>query len=489
MPLSDNRLVRQAARGDRHAFEAIYRRYHQDLYRFCLALVGGNPQDAQDALQNTMVKVLRALPGEERRIQLKPWLYRIARNEAIETLRRRRDNVELEPELTVSGEEIVQTVEDRERLRLLLLDLEALPERQRAALVMRELAGLDFDQIGEAFGSSPAVARQTLYEARLSLRQMEGGREMRCEEVMRELSDADGRVTRRRELRAHLRSCPACRAFRDEIDTRRGELAALAPLPLAASAGLLHGVLGAAGSGASSGAGVAASATAGQAVATSAIVKSAATVAVAVVVGVSAADRSGLIDLPIAGRSHPSAQSTSGRQGLSPGNAGASGSGTTARRPSASAGPKARRALRMGHRVDRNPGRDQSSANPQATAVGGGDSSRSEEGLSPPGGGNGRTASERRHGRPDRLPAASEHGQQTAAAHKPAGAPSPHSHGPTGHAHGKSSTGGSEQPPKPAPPPKPKVPPTTPGPAQPPAEAPSPGKGKAAEAPPTGLED
>ncbi len=112
-----------------------------------------------------------------------------------------------------------------------------LPERQRAALVMRELSGLDFAEIGAAFGSSAAVARQTLYEARLSLRQLEAGREMRCADVMRELSDADGRVTRRRDIRAHLRDCADCRAFRDEISKRQEDLAALAPLPVAASAG------------------------------------------------------------------------------------------------------------------------------------------------------------------------------------------------------------------------------------------------------------
>ncbi len=51
-------------KGDQRAFAAIYRRYHQDLYRYCLAIVG-NPEDAQDALQNTMVKVLRAASGRE----------------------------------------------------------------------------------------------------------------------------------------------------------------------------------------------------------------------------------------------------------------------------------------------------------------------------------------------------------------------------------------------------------------------------------------
>src|SRR6476646_9071816 len=100
--VSDDRLARRATKGDRRAFAAIYRRYHQSLYRYCLAIVG-NPEDAQDALQNTMVKVLRALPGEKRQIQLKPWLYRIAHNESIELLRSRRGTEELDPEQAAVG--------------------------------------------------------------------------------------------------------------------------------------------------------------------------------------------------------------------------------------------------------------------------------------------------------------------------------------------------------------------------------------------------
>jgi RNA polymerase sigma factor (sigma-70 family) len=330
--LSDSGLARRAAQGDQRAFEEIYRRYHQDLYRFCLAMLG-SPQDAQDTLQNAMLKVLRALPGEERHIQLKPWLYRIARNEAVETVRRRRASTELEPDGAASPERIAETAETRERLRRLIADLGELPERQRAALVMRELAGLGFGEIGASFETSAAVARQTVYEARLSLRQMEAGREMSCEQVMRELSDADGRVTRRREIRAHLRACSSCRAFSDSIGARRGELAAIAPLPLALSAGLLHslfsgqasaavggGTGAAAAAGAAGGTGMSAGgiagtvgAGAGKAIATSAILKAAATVAV-VAVGVTAADRGGLIEVPGlsgSGASHTSTQSPS----------------------------------------------------------------------------------------------------------------------------------------------------------------------------------
>ncbi len=295
--LSDDRLARRAVKGDERAFAAIFDRYHQVLYRFCLAIVG-NPADAQDALQNTMVKVLGALPGEERRIELKPWLYRIAHNESVELLRRRRPTEQLDPELMSRGGGLAEDAESRERLRLLIADLEQLPDRQRGTLVMRELAGLDFEEIGTALGTSPAVARQTLYEARQSLRQMDEGREMDCDAVTRALSDADGRVTRRRDIRAHLRSCPACRGFQEEIAGRREDLGALAPLPGVAAAGLLQGLLGGAGASGGAGAGLAGAAAGGAAksLGTGAAIKSVAAVVAVAAVGVGAADRSGVVD-------------------------------------------------------------------------------------------------------------------------------------------------------------------------------------------------
>lgn len=281
--------------------DAIFRRYGQDLYRFCLAILG-NRDDAQDALQNTMVSALRALPGEQRKIELKPWLYRIAHNESIDLIRRRRGNEPLDPELVAGGPDLAQEAEERERLGRLLADLETLPERQRAALVLRELSGLEFEQIATAIGSSAAVARQTVYEARLSLRQIEAGREMGCEAVTRALSDGDGRVLRRRDIRAHLRNCSDCQAFQAEIEGRSQSLAALAPLPALAAAGLLKGALGgAAGAGAgSAAAGGAAGGGLAGGIGGSLVLKAAATVAVVGVLGIGA-DRAQVVDLGISG--------------------------------------------------------------------------------------------------------------------------------------------------------------------------------------------
>jgi RNA polymerase sigma factor (sigma-70 family) len=276
-----------------------------------------------------MMKVLRALPGEERQIELKPWLYRIAHNESIDLLRRRRETRELDTEQVAVGRGLTEDVATRERLRRLFADLAELPERQREVLVMRELSGLDFGEIGAALETSDAVARQTLYEARQSLRQMEEGREMSCETVMRALSDGDGRVIRRRDVRAHLRSCAECRGFRDEIKSRKGDFAALSPLPAVAAAGMLQGLLGG-GGGAAGGGGVAAALGGGAAktIGTSAAAKGVATVAAVAAVGVTAADRTGVIHvLPGEGGGAKSSTPAPGASGAGEGQRGGSQGG------------------------------------------------------------------------------------------------------------------------------------------------------------------
>jgi RNA polymerase sigma factor (sigma-70 family) len=317
--LADDRLVERASKGDRRALAAIFKRYHQDLYRYCAAILG-NSEDARDALQNTMVKLLGTLPGERRRIQLKPWLYRIAHNEAIEILRKRRQVDPLEPEALPSPSGLDSSVEARERLRQLIADLRVLPERQRGALVMRELGGLSFEQIGAAFDTSPAAARQTVYEARLGLQEMESGREMECEAVRRRLSDGDRRVHRRRDVRAHLRQCASCREFEAAMGSRRHDLAAIAPLPALAAAGLLKSLLGGlGGTAAAAGIGAGSGAVGGTIVGSTAA-KTVAVVAVAGAIGVSAADRADLIRvLPDSGRaSEPSQAAGEGGRALRP---------------------------------------------------------------------------------------------------------------------------------------------------------------------------
>jgi len=185
---------------------------------------------------------------------------------------------------------LAERAEAREQLGWLLKDLGNLPERQRAVLVMRELSGLDFVQIGAALGTSGAVVRQSLYEARRSLQRMDFGRNLKCEVVTRAISDADGRVTRRKDIRAHLRACSGCRKFEDTIRAREKALAAISPIPAAVTGGLLQAASGGFAGAGSGGLTAAAGFGAAKSVGASGILKLAATAAAVAAVGTASVD-------------------------------------------------------------------------------------------------------------------------------------------------------------------------------------------------------
>src|SRR5436305_2073974 len=161
--LGDDRLFRLASAGDERAFEVIYERHHQALYRYCRSIVG-NPDDAADALQSTMASALRGLVGEAREIPLRPWLFRIAHNESISLLRKRRPHVAIDDALELEAP--VHDPAVKQRLKDLVADLRELPDGQRGALVMHELSGLRYRDVATALGTTEPHARQLVYEAR-----------------------------------------------------------------------------------------------------------------------------------------------------------------------------------------------------------------------------------------------------------------------------------------------------------------------------------
>src|SRR5918912_1572574 len=181
--LGDQQLAALAAgEAGEQAFAAIYGRYHQPLYRYCLSILRDS-EDAADALQSAMTKALLALPAKRAESALRPWLFRIAHNEAISLLRRRRPHEEISDGNCPAAPSADTTAANRDRLAELVDDLNELPERQRAAVVMRELNGLEYDEIAAAFGTSPAGAKQTVYEARVALHERAEGRAMACDSV------------------------------------------------------------------------------------------------------------------------------------------------------------------------------------------------------------------------------------------------------------------------------------------------------------------
>jgi len=226
--LGDELLAGRAAAGNAAAFSALYERYYGPLLGYTRSILM-DAEDARDATQNALESALRALPGRDSGRALRPWLYKIAHNEAIDIMRRRRPQTELTAafEPTVPGPEV--GMEQRGRLAQLVDDLQTLPERQRGALVMRELNGLSYDEIGGALGLTNEAARRAVFDARSALHEVADGRATECVSVRHSISDGDRRSLRARGIRAHLRSCDDCASFQRSIGARRADLHALAP--------------------------------------------------------------------------------------------------------------------------------------------------------------------------------------------------------------------------------------------------------------------
>ena len=256
--LKDEKLAAMVAAGSDEAFAVLYRRHHQAIYRYSLSLLR-QEADARDALQSTMLAALSSLRSRPIEGSLKPWLFRIAHNHSISIIRARAREAPTEAPAPAAVSDDPDT---REQLRTLVSDLGALPDRQRGAIVMRELNGLSYAEIAAALDTSEAGGKQLVYEARSALHDLRAGHEMSCELVRERISADDRRLLRGRMVRSHLRGCEPCRDFEQAIRRRRTAFAALAP-PLAplAAAGVLQDVFGGGAGGTGGAAGVGAGAT------------------------------------------------------------------------------------------------------------------------------------------------------------------------------------------------------------------------------------
>lgn len=163
----DRRLVTLVREGYESAFEEIVRRYGKPLTRYAAAIVGSH---GEDVTQDAFSKALLALRRNEAEIELRPWLFRIVRNTALNDLRDSPPTPELLAEAIGGGDSPAEALERREELADLMHRLQSLPEPQRAAIVMREMEGLSHEEIAAALGVSGGAARQAIHRARQALR-------------------------------------------------------------------------------------------------------------------------------------------------------------------------------------------------------------------------------------------------------------------------------------------------------------------------------
>jgi RNA polymerase sigma factor (sigma-70 family) len=272
---SDERLVAFTRRGNVAAFEALVGRYETRLLAFCRHLLGSR-EDAEDILQEVMAAAFNAILADERPINVRPWLYRIARNRCLNHLRRNQamgvDSMDVH--FSDNGASTADKVHDREEFRLLVGDIQDLPETQRTALVLREMDALSYEQIAEAMETTVPSVKSLLVRARVSLAEAAEARLLSCEEVRLELGEVAEGLRRRPGtlVRRHLRYCDRCSTFRVQLRETNKALAALLPFgPLvvlkklvfthlghSAGTGAAGSGAGAAGSGAAAGSGTAA---------------------------------------------------------------------------------------------------------------------------------------------------------------------------------------------------------------------------------------
>ena len=178
MTRTDDDLVRALRAGAPGAFDAIHHRYHAPLLAFARQMLGGRHHDAEEVVQDAFVRALGALNQTEREMALRPWLYAITRNRALDELRRPQRGAATAPEdllLADPGGSPPSIVARRDAVAQLVSDLEDLPTRQRRALVMHELEDRSHSQIGRVLNVSRGASKALVHRARGSLHARRAG--------------------------------------------------------------------------------------------------------------------------------------------------------------------------------------------------------------------------------------------------------------------------------------------------------------------------
>ena len=262
----DERLIAMARSGNAGAFETIVDRYQGRLLGFCRQMLNST-EDAEDVLQEVFVNAYRAMLADEREINLRPWLYRIARNRCLNHLRKptadAQESMDMVPAVEASS--TAEKVHNREEFRQLLTDVGKLPETQRSALLLREMDALSYEEIAQAMDTSVPSVKSLLVRARISLAEASQARLLTCGEVRLELAEAaEGLRKVSGPVRRHVRECDECADFRSQVRSNEKILAALSPVgPLLALKGFIASKLGFGGAGAGAGAGAAGAGAAG----------------------------------------------------------------------------------------------------------------------------------------------------------------------------------------------------------------------------------
>jgi len=173
----DAELVTRSKTGDTVAFGELVSRYQKTVYRIILRMVK-TPDDADDLTQDTFVRAYRGLKTFKEEFDFHPWLYRIAVNQAINFINRRKRQAAVDLEEVPEGdikqgpepESPVQSASRQELLENLEDALQQLPEEQRTVFLLRVQEGLSYEEIAQVMGTPKGTVMSRLARARMALR-------------------------------------------------------------------------------------------------------------------------------------------------------------------------------------------------------------------------------------------------------------------------------------------------------------------------------
>src|SRR4051812_43969676 len=175
--MSDNMLLESARAGDERAFRGLVEPYRRELEVHCYRMLG-SPHDAEDVVQETLLRAWRGLERFERRASLRTWLYRIATNACLDELERRPRRPEpVQPYPDGRAEQAASPVYDpaaryalREGMELALLTaIQQLPGRQRAVLILRDVLGWTAPEVAALLDTTVAATNSALQRARATV--------------------------------------------------------------------------------------------------------------------------------------------------------------------------------------------------------------------------------------------------------------------------------------------------------------------------------
>jgi RNA polymerase sigma factor (sigma-70 family) len=293
---SDDQLLALFRAGSDEAFNVLHDRYRQRLFAYVRQMLSAQSrQDAEDVLQDVFVRAFGALRADERPVNVRAWLYRVAHNRCIDHLRRPMPAPADVFEMSRTPlHDPIEDAQRREDLRRLVTDVGRLPEQQRSALLMREIDGMSYADLAAALDVTVPAVKSLLVRARLGLVEAAEARSTDCSVIREDLVAAyDRGVKASGRARRHMRECAGCREYRSALRGVRSSFAALTPgAGAAALAAKLFGI-----GGGSAAAGGAAAGGSGAAVTGAAAVGSATACKVAAVVCTAALTAGGAVEV------------------------------------------------------------------------------------------------------------------------------------------------------------------------------------------------